>query len=148
VANAAGSVSETVGNIAGKTYEGVGSLASKTYEGAGSAASKTFETVGDAASFAYNKAGDLGGQMKINYNHYIEENPLAVGAVALALGAVVGMAIPTTRTENEYLGEYRDTVLEKAQTTAQEALGSVKQMATEAQKVITDEVKSKTAEEF
>ncbi len=145
VANAAGSVSETVGNIAGKTYDGVGSLASKTYEGAGSAASKTFETVGDAASFAYDKAGDLGGQMKINYNHYIEENPLAVGAVALALGAVVGMAIPTTKTENEYLGEYRDNVLEKAQTTAQEALGSVKQMATEAQKVITDEVKSKTA---
>jgi hypothetical protein len=35
--------------------------------------------------------------------------------------------------------------LEKAQTTAQEALGSVKQMATEAQKVITDEVKTKSA---
>ena len=145
VANAAGAVSETVGNIAGKTYEGVGSLASKTYEGAGSAASKTFETVGDAASFAYDKAGDLGGQMKINYDHYIEENPLAVGAVALALGAVVGLAIPLTKTENEYLGEYRDTVLEKAQTTAQDALGSVKQMATEAQKVITDEVKTKSA---
>ncbi len=145
VASAAGTVSETVGSIASKTYEGAGSAASKTFETVGSAASKTIETVGAAASFAYDKAGDLGGQMKINYNHYIEKNPLAVGAVALTLGAVVGMAIPRTKTENEYLGEYRDTVLEKAQTTAQEALGSVKEMATEAQRVITDEVKSKTA---
>ena len=83
--------------------------------------------------------------MKINYDHYIEENPLAVGAVALALGAAVGFAIPLTRKENEYMGEYRDSVVEKAQATAQDALGTVKQMASDAQKVITEEVKSKTA---
>ena len=83
--------------------------------------------------------------MKINYDHYIEENPLAVGAVALALGAAVGFAIPLTKKENEYMGEYRDNMLEKAQETAQDALGTVKQMASEAQKAITDEVKTKTA---
>jgi hypothetical protein len=42
------------------------------------------------------------------------------------------------------MGEYRDSVVEKAQATAQDALGTVKQMASEAQKVITDEVISKT----
>ncbi len=83
--------------------------------------------------------------MKVNYEYYIEENPLAVGAVALALGAVVGFAIPLTTKENEYMGEYRDNVIEKAQATAQDALGTVKQMTSEAQKVITEEVKSKTA---
>jgi ElaB/YqjD/DUF883 family membrane-anchored ribosome-binding protein len=143
--SAASTALEGVASSASSVSETVGSIASKTYEGAGSAASKTFETVGGAASFAYDKAGDLGGQMKINYDYYIEENPLAVGAVALALGAAVGFAIPLTKTENEYLGEYRDNVLEKAQTTAQDALGTVKQMATEAQKAITDEVRSKTA---
>ena len=145
VAGAASTAYDGVTSAAGSAYETIGDAAGKTYEGIGSAASKTYEGVGTAVGYAYDKAGDLGGQMKINYNYYIEENPLAVGAVALALGAAVGMAIPMTRTENEYLGEYRDTVLEKAQTTAQEALGSVKQMATEAQKVITDEVKTKTA---
>lgn len=145
VSSAAGTAYDGVTSAASSVSETVGSIASKTYEGAGSAASKTFDTVGTAAGFAYDKAGDLGGQMKINYDYYIEENPLAVGAVALALGAAVGFAIPLTQKENEYMGEYRDNVLEKAQTTAQDALGTVKQMATEAQKVITDEVKSKTA---
>jgi hypothetical protein len=145
VSGAASTAYEGVSSAASSVSETVGSIASKTYEGAGSAASKTFETVGGAASFAYDKAGDLGGQMKINYEHYIEENPLAVGAVALAVGAVVGLAIPLTQKENEYMGEYRDNVLEKAQTTAQDALGTVKQMATEAQKAITDEVKTTTA---
>ena len=134
VTSAAGSAYETVGNVAGKTYKTVGSAAGKTYEG--------IET---AAGYTYEKAEILGGQMKQNYNHYIEESPLVVGAVALAVGAVVGFAIPLTRKENEYLGEYRDTVVEKAQATAQDAIGTVKQMATEAQKVITEEVKSKTA---
>ena len=83
--------------------------------------------------------------MKKNYNHYIEENPLAVGAVALAVGAAVGFAIPLTKKENEYMGELRDNVVEKAQTTAQDAIGSVKQVASDAQKMIVEEVKSQTA---
>jgi hypothetical protein len=145
VSGAASTAYEGVTNAAGIAYEGLGSVAGKTYEGVGSLANKTYEGVGSAAGFAYDKAGDLGGQVKINYDHYIEENPLAVGAVALALGAAVGFAIPLTKKENEYLGEYRDNVVEKAQATAQDALGTVKQMASDAQKVITEEVKSKTA---
>lgn len=145
VASAADTAYDGVSSAAGSAYETLGSVASKTYEGVGSVAGKTYQGVTTAAGFAYDKAGDLGGKVKINYNHYIEENPLAVGAVALALGAAVGFAIPLTSKENEYLGEYRDQVVEKATATAQDAIGTVKQMATEAQKVITEEVKSKTA---
>ncbi|MDQ3040752.1 MAG: DUF3618 domain-containing protein [Acidobacteriota bacterium] len=145
VSGAASSAYEGIGSAASKTFEGVGSVAGKTFEGVGNVAGKTYESVGSAAGFVYDKAGDLGGEMKVNYEYYIEENPLAVGAVALALGAVVGFAIPLTTKENEYMGEYRDNVIEKAQATAQDALGTVKQMASEAQKVITEEVKSKTA---
>ncbi len=156
VSGVAGSAYESVGSVAEKTFEGVSSVAGmtydgvtnvagKTYQGIGSAASKSYAGLSSAAGYTYEKAGDLGGEMKVNYDYYIEENPLAVGAVALALGAAVGFAIPLTKKENEYLGEYRDSVVEKAQATAQDAIGSVKQMATEAQKVISEEVKSKTA---
>ena len=145
ISGAAGTAYEGLTSAAGSAYETIGDAASKTYEGVSSAAGKTYEGVGAAAGYAYDKAGDLGGEMKINYDHYIEENPLAVGAVALALGAAIGFAIPLTKKENEYMGEYRDNVLEKAQATAQDAIGTVKQMASDAQKVIADEVKSKTA---
>lgn len=145
VGDAASSAYESVSGAAGAAYEGVSSAAGSAYESVGSAASKTYKGVGTAAGYAYDKAGDLGEQAMKNYDYYIEENPLVVGAVALAIGAAVGFAIPLTQKENEYLGEYRDAALEKAQATAQDAIGTVKQMAGEAQKAITDEVKSKTA---
>lgn len=145
VSGAANSAYEGVTSAADSAFGSLGSAASKTYESVGSVAGKTYKGLSSAAGYTYDKAGDLGGQVKINYEHYIEENPLAVGAVALALGAAVGLAIPLTRKENEYLGEYRDQLVEKAQDAAQDAIGTVKQMATDAQKVIAEEVKSKTA---
>ena len=84
--------------------------------------------------------------MKKNYEQYIEENPLVVGAVAFAVGAAIGYAIPATKIENQYLGEARDNVLEKAQATAQDAIGSVTQVVGEAQKLIVDEVNKQVEE--
>lgn len=144
-AEATHSTYENVSGAASTALEGVRGAAGSAYEGVGSAASKTYKSVGKASSFAYEKAGDLGEQAMKNYNHYIEENPLAVGAVAFAVGAAVGWAIPLTKVENQYLGEVRDNVVEKAQASAQEAIGTVKQMASEAQKVISEEVRSQTA---
>ena len=146
VSSAAGTAYEGVSGVAATAYEGVSSAAGAAYEGVGSAASKTYEGVGNAAGFAYDKAGDLGGQVKESYAYYIEENPLAVGAVALAVGAALGFAIPLTEAENEYMGEMRDNFFEKAQATAQDAIGTVKQMAGDAQKTIVEEVKNKVDE--
>ncbi len=146
VSNVAGTAYEGVSGVAATAYEGVSSVAGTAYEGVSNAASKTYEGVGNAAGFAYDKAGDLGGQVKESYDYYIEENPLAVGAVALAVGAALGFAIPLTEAENEYMGEMRDNFFEKAQVTAQDAIGTVKQMAGDAQKTIVEEVKNKVEE--
>ncbi len=146
VSSAAGTAYEGVSGVAATAYEGVSSAAGAAYEGVGSAAGKTYEGVGNAAGFVYDKAGDLGGQVKESYDYHIEENPLAVGAVALAVGAALGFAIPLTEAENEYLGEMRDNFFEKAQATAQDAIGTVKQMAGDAQKTIVEEVKNKVEE--
>lgn len=145
VGDTASSAFEGVSSVATTAYSGVSSAAGSAYEGVGNAASKTYKGIGTAAGYTYDKAGDLGEQVMKNYDYYIEENPLAVGAVALALGAAVGFAIPLTKKENEYLGEYRDNIVEKAQATAQDAIGTVKQMAGEAQKIIVEEVKTQTA---
>ena len=57
------------------------------------------------------------------------ENPLALGAAALALGAVVGVALPRTEREDQILGEARDHVLHKAGDAAHQAVASVSQLA-------------------
>ncbi len=114
-------------------------------EGLNQTANSAYQSISSAASKTYEKAGDLGENMKKNYSSYIEENPLAVGAAVFAVGAVIGYAIPLTDVENKYFGGMRDNVVEKAQASAQEAVDSVKQMAGDAKKIITDEVSSQLA---
>ena len=61
-----------------------------------------------------------------------EENPLGLAIGAVAVGFVAGMLIPSTRVEDEKLGEASDTVIEKAKETGQEALEHGKQVAQDA----------------
>ena len=56
----------------------------------------------------------------------MKENPLAVSAVAVAVGAAVGLAMPSSRIEKEYLGEMSENVVDKAQQVARDAMDKVK----------------------
>lgn len=78
-------------------YESASGAASKAYASASGAAYKAYESASGAAGEAYGKIGGVGGQLRGQYEHHLEENPLVVGAVALALGAAVGLAMPATR---------------------------------------------------
>jgi Protein of unknown function (DUF3618) len=51
---------------------------------------------------------------RTGFDRLLDEQPLVLGAVALALGALLGAALPTTRIENRYLGRARDAVRERA----------------------------------
>ena len=62
----------------------------------------------------------------------MDENPLMVGAAAMVLGAAVGMALPETQRENEWMGEARETVVDRAQEVARTAADRVKDVATDA----------------
>lgn len=44
----------------------------------------------------------------------MDEQPLAFGAIAVAIGAIIGAAIPTTKYENRTVGQMRDRALAKA----------------------------------
>jgi len=142
VGNAASGAVDSVSNVAGSAYNSVTNVASTAYSGVTDAASNAYSSVGDYAGKAYEKVGDYSTQAREQYDYYIEENPLAVGAVALALGAAVGMALPSTRVEGQLMGETKQQLLQKAQDTAGELVDKVKQVASEAQKTITDEVKA------
>jgi vacuolar-type H+-ATPase subunit H len=60
-----------------------------------------------------------------------QENPLGLAIGAVAVGFVTGMLLPSTRVEDEKLGEVSDNVIEKAKETGQEALEHGKQVAQE-----------------
>jgi hypothetical protein len=52
-----------------------------------------------------------------------------MGAASAVLGLMVGMAIPETEIENEYMGEARDNALEGVQQTVRETVNKVQDAA-------------------
>jgi len=62
----------------------------------------------------------------------IRDYPLAVGAAAVILGASLGMAVPETDRENEWMGEARDNAWQRAQQAASGAVDRVKEVAADA----------------
>lgn len=63
------------------------------------------------------------------------DNPLALGAVALAMGLGVGMLLPSTRKENELLGARRDRLLGDAKTKVDELGTAAKQIGGAAKQI-------------
>lgn len=53
------------------------------------------------------------------YNHLLRENPLALGAIGIAVGALLGAALPSTEPENRLMGEASDRLAEKAKQAVQ-----------------------------
>lgn len=94
------------------------------------------------------------------FERVLQSNPLALGLVALIIGAIIGLLLPETERENALMGPKRDELLDKgreaveelrhkaeavagtAQTAAQDALTKVQGAATEA----LDEAKSAAQE--
>jgi ElaB/YqjD/DUF883 family membrane-anchored ribosome-binding protein len=61
-----------------------------------------------------------------------QENPLGLAIGAVAAGFIAGMLIPSTRVEDEKIGEVADQVKDQVKQTGQEALDRGKQVAQEA----------------
>jgi len=66
------------------------------------------------------------------------ENPLALGALAVGVGAAVALAIPETQKEREVLGEQRDKLVEKVSTVASDAMDQAQAKAQEMTDKATD----------
>ena len=59
----------------------------------------------------------------------VQENPLGLAIGAAAVGFLAGMLIPSTKVEDEHIGQLADQVKEQAKETGQEALEHGKQIA-------------------
>jgi ElaB/YqjD/DUF883 family membrane-anchored ribosome-binding protein len=68
---------------------------------------------------------------KRTLNQSMESNPLMIGALALAAGALIGLSVPSTEMEDQWIGE-------KSERLREEAMNKVKHVASEAQEAIKD----------
>lgn len=76
-----------------------------------------------------------------------QENPLGLAIGGLAVGFLVGLAMPATKVENERIGPLADEVKDTVKETGQEALQRGKQVAQDAASAATDAVKESGQEQ-
>ena len=95
------------------------------------------------------EATPSGGEVKQQAKRAVglaQENPLGLAVGAVALGFLAGLAVPSTRMENQRLGPVADQVKDKVRETGQEALDRGKQVAQEAASSAAETAKERTKE--
>jgi Protein of unknown function (DUF3618) len=113
-----------------------------------STATRAKEAVTGAADRA-NAATPSGGEVKQTTRRAVgmaKENPLGLAIGATALGFLAGLAVPSTRVEDEKLGPMADQVKEKVKETGQEAVDRGRQVAQEVASTATDTARSSAQE--
>jgi hypothetical protein len=113
------------------------STAQSTRERWSSGSSETSGRLSGGLSSARENARMRAREVQDRVYTMMDEQPLVLGALAVAVGAIIGTAIPSTQYENRVLGKARDRTLTKAQElgeqqyeTMRESLGSQEQGST------------------
>lgn len=128
VSGAANQVQQTASEVAGQVQSGISTAAGQVQQTASQVAGQAQSAMTVAAGQVQDTAGQLTTQVQqvpSRTRRMIEENPLPLGLVALAVGSAAALALPETRKENEIMGEARDAVVESAQVKGQEVAGKV-----------------------
>jgi gas vesicle protein len=105
-------------------------VADRATEGATAIAATMSSTVSESARAGTQKVSGA-----------FEENPLALGAVALAVGVATGFALPSTRREGELFGEAKESVVDRAK----EIVSEKKEQAQHVAERVVSEAKTTVA---
>lgn len=109
------------------SYGGDSGWSGRTGEsgGIGDMARNATEMVGDYTSRGREQVNEMANDTERAFNRWMRENPLAVGAAAVAVGAMIGTAIPETRRERELIGDTRDRLVDAAKDLATQKVEQV-----------------------
>ncbi len=128
LADKAANVAEAAREKAGDVADAARDAAHRATEAVSSAASRVADTTREQAEYVANEARYRADQAGDMFQRALEDNPMAVGIAAVALGALFGMALPETRVENEYMGQARDHLVQNAKSMAQDAVQKVQEV--------------------
>ena len=70
-------------------------------------------------------------QAQRGFSKLLDEQPLVIGLVAALVGILIGLAFPSTRRENELLGEVSDSTVQRAKEVAQKTFETAKETVKE-----------------
>lgn len=133
VRHAAHEVAEKAEHLA-QGGDGGTSVAEKARE-AGEAVTGKAREAGEAVKRVAREATEQGRRIENRVEDWFYQNPLAAGAIVMATGTAIGLAIPISRKEEEWMGPARDKLVGKAGELAHQALGKVEETAAKVQEV-------------
>ena len=79
-----------------------------------------------------------------NLSRWVEDYPLAVGAVTALIGAAIGLSMPGSRIEDELMGDTSDTLIHEAKSTVGDVVDVAKETANQAVSTATEEFQNRT----
>jgi len=140
-----------VGDTASQAYGKVSDTASQAYGKVSDTASQAYERVSDTASQAYGRVSDTAyetynqmsyraGRAQRTVADLIDNEPLILAGLGLAVGAAIGAMMPATRTEQEFMGDKLDELKEGAGEMAREEWNKAKSVARDAASAALSEV--------
>jgi ElaB/YqjD/DUF883 family membrane-anchored ribosome-binding protein len=145
-----GQAQEKVGAVVDQAQDKMGAMVDQAQEKAGAMVDQARQKASMVAGQVQDRASQWSNQAQVQAQRAVDtvqqtfwETPMAIGAVALAVGAMIGFAVPSTYPERQMMGEARDQLMgkaqeavqdvkEKVQTVAQEVMGTAKETAQQA----------------
>lgn len=98
------------------------------------------ENIGEEAKHRAERMGE-------GFSRGIRDYPMAMGVAALAVGSLLGMLIPESRVEDEYLGPRRDEMLDQAKEMGREKVEQAKHAVEESRETLREEMSSGSEKE-
>lgn len=142
VASVAGSAASTVGSTLSSAAGSVSGGARYAARSARRGGMSAYEGASWAGSSAYDGAAYMGSRARSTFSDLLDEEPLVLGALGIAVGAAMGAFLPRTETEDRYLGQYRDQFRDEAERYAREQYHKGKAVAAEALRRAKDEAEA------
>jgi ElaB/YqjD/DUF883 family membrane-anchored ribosome-binding protein len=117
-----------------------GDAASQTYGRVSDKASETYGRMSEHASDTYDRLSDRAGRAQRSMSELIENEPLILAGLGIAVGAAIGAMMPATRTEQRFMGDKLDEWKDDASDMARSEWEKTKSVAKDAVSAAKEEV--------
>lgn len=141
-----GARAQDLGDRASDLGRGAYDAATGAYDRATEVGRDTYDRASELGHEAYARARSVGGsiadqasQAQAGLMRIVREQPLVVGAVGLALGALIGAAMPRSRTEDELMGDTADEMKQAASEAVRSYYGEAKEAVGRVAERVRDE---------